>query len=122
MSVRAVLVPHRYPIDEIEVVSLDGDLFDSVKKVLGNPRVIGMAPKLAKNRLFEFWYDDTGDQFEDDNQNRAMEMLLGGGFYGPGVLLERKRDDDRMRVEDYGDIVAGWDGSTSLFDYLCELM
>jgi len=94
----------------------------SREETLGNPRLLGMAPKFVNDRVFEFWYDDTGDQYEDDNQNRRMENLLGGGFYGPGIVLERKEENDKMKAEDYADILASWDESTNLYDFLSERM
>jgi hypothetical protein len=107
----------------VEVIFLDGDdMFESIKKALGNPRLLGMAPKFVNDRVFEFWYDDTGDQYEDDNQNRAMENLLGGGFYGPGIVLERKEENDKMKAEDYADILASWDETINLYEYLSQKM
>jgi hypothetical protein len=97
-------------------------MFESIKKALGNPRIVGMAPKCVRNIMFEFWYDDTGDQYDADAQNQAMEKLLGGGFYGPGLILERRNDNETMCGDDYGDILAKWNNKTRVYEYLCTLL
>ena len=69
--------------------------------------------------MLEFWYDDSGDHFEDGSRNRVMESLLGGGFYGPGLLLERKVESSTNRIEEYKDILSDWDDETEdLLSYL----
>lgn len=120
MSIRGVLIR---PDGGEEIVHCDqDDMFESIKKTLGNPRIIGMAPKCVKNTMYEFWYDDTGDQYDANAQNEAMERLLGGGFYGPGLLLERRNDTDTMCGDDYGDILANWNKTHLVYEYLCTLL
>ena len=66
-----------------------------------------MTPISRTNRYFEFWYDDSGEYAQHGDGDW-------GGFYGPGVVLERKVDNDTML--DYDDILRNWDGRFDLYE------
>lgn len=112
---RGVLI---HPSGRVEVVEcIPRDMFGTVERKLGGGP-LGMAPICRNHRYFEFWYDDSGDHYAAGARNLAMETLLGGGFYGPGVVLERKVDNETMLDTDYSDILRDWDEQSDLYEYL----
>ena len=119
-KVRGVLVQPSGGVEVVECIPLD--VFGTLGSKLGRGS-LGMTPISKNKRHFEFWYDDSGDHFAAGTRNSAMETLLGGGFYGPGVILERKldNDDDTMLDEDYYDILKDWDGKSDLLEYLLHI-
>lgn len=120
--IRGVLI---MPSGDLSAVDCSADnVFGSVKKALGNPSVVDVAMKDKEDEMFEFWYDDTGDQMHTSLRNRVMERLLGDGSvcFGAGLLLQRQKDTDTMDGEDYCDILRNWDGNKLLMDHLATLV
>jgi len=99
----------------------EADIFSSLQDELG-PEVGLQHLTDVDGILFEFWCDDSGRCFREEQRNTEMEEVIQSGWYGPAVIMKRKELNDQTRPQDYYDLLDGWNGTDDLKTFLKKKM
>lgn len=92
----------------------EGDIFSWIQRML-KTESISVYMYDTMNRVFEFWYDDSGDSFGMLNVHATKLATV--EIHGPVLVLERVRDTSTMYEADYTDFPPN-DSTESLETYV----